>query len=392
MTKRRYYIRGITIAAVAGIGGVALLGAGGCGYNRIAIVFPVQNINFISIAVIPHGNINSNRTFGSSEIAAVFRKFRIAFRGTHCFCNAVCAEEGNPDSVCGSIPIFTGFSPRSRKNLFSRFNRNCYGMDILIFFPIDSARKIILIVFKNIPEVKSGADIFWKVGIMRCKIIFLPYAFNFPCFGFTAAGAGSLFGHRFALSGDFLYTPTRPAMNVTVFSADSTDTVRCIMEPVQNIEFIAVIICPHRDIGCGCAFRHNEITAVSRKFCISFSGSHGFCYAIFAEKGHTDTIGRCMSVFAAFSERCCEYFIACFHRNCNRPNTATTVNRPICTVCEILIVMFKNIPKIKSRANIFGKYTQMLGKMRPGVLFCNSNSRHIFSISNQCTARLHIIR
>ena len=29
MTKRRYYIRGITIATLAGIGGITLLGAGG---------------------------------------------------------------------------------------------------------------------------------------------------------------------------------------------------------------------------------------------------------------------------------------------------------------------------------------------------------------------------
>ena len=342
----------IAVTAGAGVGCVAFFGAGGRGGNRGVLMLPVKEINLILVAVAPHGNIDSNRALGGDEIAAVFGKFRMAFRGGHCFCNAVCAEEGNPDSVCGSIPVFTGFSPRSRKNLFSRFNRNCYGMDIFIFFPIDSARKIILVVFKNIPEVKSGADIFRKVGIMRCKIIFLPYAFNFPCFGFTAAGAGSLFGHRFALSGDFLYLPTRPAMNVTVFSADSTDTVRCIMEPVQNIEFIAVIICPHRDIGCGCAFRHNKITAISYKFLICSGRIGCFSYAIFAEKCHTDTIGGVVSVLPGFSKSSGKNPLTGIYRNGNRANIFCSVGGPMGAAIIELRIMLQQRPQIQSAANV----------------------------------------
>ena len=72
---------------------------------------------------------------------------------------------------------------------------------------------------------------------MLRKVIFLPYAFDFPCFGFAAAGTGSLLGNGFAFSGDFLHLPSGPFMGVAVFFANSAyfSSDRTIQQYVDEI-------------------------------------------------------------------------------------------------------------------------------------------------------------
>ena len=81
------------IAAMAGVGGEPLLGAGGGGNSGGVSMLTVENIDLILLAVIPHDDINSNGSLRCHQITAVGRKQSIGLTGSQCLGNPLGIEE-----------------------------------------------------------------------------------------------------------------------------------------------------------------------------------------------------------------------------------------------------------------------------------------------------------
>ena len=115
---------GVGVAAGAGMGGITLGSAGGSGYNSFVVMFPIENIHLILIAVIPHGNIDGDCALGGDEVAAVFGKLRVSLGGCHGFDHAVFAKEGHADAVGTGMAILTGLTKGGSIDLVSGVDQN----------------------------------------------------------------------------------------------------------------------------------------------------------------------------------------------------------------------------------------------------------------------------
>ena len=151
---------GLGVAAdCAAAAGFTLFGAGGgFGFGPIAeAVVPVQDVQLIVIAVIPHGDIDGDGTLRCGQIT-IGRKFGIdAFRADR-FQNICFREPCDPDAVDGTAvraalsegggmdPITGGYGNGDGKDLSGGMNTPAAG------------RVICLIVLQHLPEIGFFAE------------------------------------------------------------------------------------------------------------------------------------------------------------------------------------------------------------------------------------------
>ena len=100
MTKCIHII--IHIAVVThrtSISGITLRSASGRCNNSLIFMLTVQNIDLIAFTIIPHRDIDSNRTFRGNQITAIRGKFCIGFSRCRGFQNTINIEKCHADTI-----------------------------------------------------------------------------------------------------------------------------------------------------------------------------------------------------------------------------------------------------------------------------------------------------
>ena len=226
MTQCGHLIIHIAILAdTAGIGGVTLFSACGCGNHSFIVMLSVENVNLIIITAIPQRDVHSQHPFGSNQIPTVGAEFRIGSCRIGGLQYAVDIKPGDTNTIGRAMTVDVCSSEGGCKDLVARIHGDSHRGHIPggMIAPAAAAIDIVCgVMLQNRPQVQVGANIVRQIAPVLCNLGCLPNTVDNSGFRFTA-GAGALVLTGSLAAGYRDSFPIREVVNVVILTANGTN-------------------------------------------------------------------------------------------------------------------------------------------------------------------------